>query len=154
MATVKKTAATSRKPSVLRTPSPTRAPAQTRTSAQPRATSARTSPKAPPAPGPKGLSREGKAAKRGKSPKDAKPSRSEKSARKEKLVRDSFTMPAADFGLIATVKQRALQFQHVAKKSEVLRAGLVALQGLSEAQLRAILESLPVIKTGRPRKGN
>jgi hypothetical protein len=63
-------------------------------------------------------------------------------------------MPESDFERIASVKQRALQFQHVAKKSEVLRAGLAALQGLSNAQLRAVLESLPVIKTGRPKKAS
>ncbi len=61
-------------------------------------------------------------------------------------------MPESDFKLIASVKQRALAFQHAVKKSEVLRAGLMALQGLSEAQLRALLENLPVIKTGRPKK--
>jgi hypothetical protein len=61
-------------------------------------------------------------------------------------------MPESDFKLIAAVKQRALAFQHVAKKSEVLRAGLTALQGLTDAQLQALLEGLPVIKTGRPKK--
>lgn len=97
-------------------------------------------------------SKAAKPAKVEKSPKGEKPAKSEKPARKEKLVRDSFTMPESDFKLIASVKQRALQFQHAAKKSEVLRAGLMALQGLSEPQLRALLESLPVIKTGRPKK--
>jgi hypothetical protein len=63
-------------------------------------------------------------------------------------------MPEADFKLIAAVKQRALQFQHTAKKSEILRAGLVALQGLGEPQLRSLLENLPVVKTGRPKKAS
>ncbi|MEY2729908.1 MAG: hypothetical protein RL584_1034, partial [Pseudomonadota bacterium] len=95
-----------------------------------------------------------KADKAAKADKAEKASKAEKPARKDKLIRDSFTMPESDFERIASVKQRALQFQHVAKKSEVLRAGLAALQGLSDAQLRAILEGLPVIKTGRPKKAS
>lgn len=83
--------------------------------------------------------------KASKPPKPMKP-------RKEKLVRDSFTMPEGEFKLIAAIKQRAMSFQREVKKSEVLRAGLMALQELSESQLRALLESLPVLKTGRPKK--
>lgn len=74
--------------------------------------------------------------------------------KKEKLVRDSFSMPESDFKLISAVKKRALAFERVTKKSEVLRAGLKALQGLSETQLKALLETLPVIKTGRPKKAD
>ena len=48
-----------------------------------------------------------------------------------KLVRDSFTMPADDFALVAVLKGRALQVQRPAKKSELLRAGLQALSALS-----------------------
>ncbi len=70
-----------------------------------------------------------------------------------KLVRDSFTMPQQDFGLIATLKQRALALQRPAKKSELLRAGLQALQRLPDEALLAALESLAAIKTGRPKKG-
>ena len=77
-----------------------------------------------------------------------------KPPKKEKLVRDSFSMPESDFKLISAVKKRALAFERVTKKSEVLRAGLKALQGLSEPQLKALLETLPVIKTGRPKKAD
>jgi hypothetical protein len=45
-----------------------------------------------------------------------------------KLARDSFTMPEQDFGLIAVLKERALGFNRPAKESELLRAGLHALQ--------------------------
>lgn len=72
---------------------------------------------------------------------------------KEKLVRDSFTMPETEFAQIAAIKKRAMAFQREVKKSEVLRAGLRSLQGLSEPQLKSLLEALPVIKTGRPKKG-
>ena len=83
-----------------------------------------------------------------------KASKGPKLPKKEKLVRDSFSMPESDFKLISAVKKRALAFERVTKKSEVLRAGLKALQGLSETQLKALLETLPVIKTGRPKKAD
>lgn len=77
-----------------------------------------------------------------------------KAPKKDKLVRDSFTMPESDFKLIAEIKRRALGMEKVVKKSEVLRAGLTALQTLPEAQLKALLDNLPVIKTGRPKKAD
>lgn len=71
---------------------------------------------------------------------------------KAKLVRDSFTMPQQDFGLIAVLKDRALGFKRPAKKSELLRTGLHALQQLTNAQLRSALDSLAPLKAGRPKK--
>jgi len=71
---------------------------------------------------------------------------------KAKLVRDSFTMPQQDFGLIAVLKERALGFKRPAKKSELLRAGLHALQQLTDTQLRGALDSLAPLKAGRPKK--
>lgn len=70
-----------------------------------------------------------------------------------KLVRDSFTMPQQDFALIATLKQRAIVLQRPVKKSELLRAGLQALQRLPDDALLASLQGLLPIKTGRPKKG-
>lgn len=70
---------------------------------------------------------------------------------KLKIVRDSFTMPEADFVLIDRVKQRALEWRMPVKKSEVLRAALHALQGLSDAQLKKVLSGLTPIKKGRPK---
>ncbi|WP_256354114.1 hypothetical protein [Variovorax sp. dw_308] len=71
---------------------------------------------------------------------------------KAKLVRDSFTMPKDDYALIAALKDRALKFKRPAKKSELLRAGLHALQALSAPALREALDALTPLKTGRPRK--
>lgn len=88
-----------------------------------------------------------------KTVKDLKPAKPAKPA-KDRMIRDSFTMPESEFKQIASVKQRALVLQRSVKKSEVLRAGLKALQGLGDAQLKALLESLPVLKTGRPKKAN
>jgi hypothetical protein len=69
-----------------------------------------------------------------------------------KLVRDSFTMPQTDFALILALKERALGLRRPAKKGELLRAGLHALQKLSDAQLRNALDLLPKLKAGRPKK--
>ncbi len=71
-----------------------------------------------------------------------------------KLVRDGFTMPEADFALIASLKARALELQRPVKKSELLRAGLRALAALKPAELHAALEQLEPIRTGRPKKGH
>ena len=70
---------------------------------------------------------------------------------KIKLVRDSFTMPADDWALIAQLKERAVAFKRPAKKSELLRAGLQALAALPDAKLKAALDSLLPLKPGRPK---
>ena len=71
-------------------------------------------------------------------------------APKEKPVRDSFTMPPAEYAVIAAIKQRALKLGHPAKKSEVLRAGLKTLAAMSDKMLLAALQAVPPLKTGRP----
>ncbi len=70
---------------------------------------------------------------------------------KIKLVRDSFTMPADDWALIAQLKERAVAFKRPAKKSELLRAGLQALAALPDTKLKAALDSLLPLKPGRPK---
>jgi hypothetical protein len=71
-----------------------------------------------------------------------------------KLVRDSFTMPQADFQLVAVLKARALDFKRPTKKSELLRAGLQALNRLDHTALQAALDALTPLKTGRPKKAS
>jgi hypothetical protein len=71
-----------------------------------------------------------------------------------KLVRDSFTMPEAEFALIAALKAKALDARRAAKKSELLRAGLRLLAGLDAKALVAALDQLEPVATGRPKKGN
>jgi hypothetical protein len=86
-----------------------------------------------------------KAAKAPKTPKAPK-------AKKVKLVRDSFTMPSSDYALLANLKLKALESKLVLKKSELLRAGLHALSKLDSKQLGALVGTLAVVKTGRPKK--
>ena len=73
---------------------------------------------------------------------------------KEKLVRDSFTMPRAEFAVIHELKERALGFKRATKKSELLRAGLQVLAALDDTTLKTVLDLLPALKAGRPRKGS
>lgn len=86
-----------------------------------------------------------KAAKVAKAPKADKP-------KKPKLVRDSFTIPKDEYAVLAELKQRCAKLAHPAKKSELLRAGIKALAGMSDKSLLTALKAVPSIKTGRPKK--
>ena len=70
----------------------------------------------------------------------------------EKVMRDGFTMPADDYALIAQLQASGLQAGVAVSKSEVLRAGLHALQALSAADLRQVFAALAKVKPGRPAK--
>lgn len=83
-----------------------------------------------------------------KSPKTPKPA---KAGKRSKPVRDSFTMPPADFAQIAALKARMLAAGRETKKSELLRAGLHALVAMSDKALLASLKALPPVKVGRPK---
>lgn len=67
-----------------------------------------------------------------------------------RVIRDSFTTPADDYGLIAQIKQRCLKAGVSVNKSEVLRAGLHALETMSDKELLKVVERLAKVKTGRP----
>lgn len=71
--------------------------------------------------------------------------------KKPKLVRDSFTMPKAEYAAIDELKQRANKLGLVPKKSELLRAGLMQLTALGDTALTKALAAVPAIKTGRPK---
>ncbi len=120
-----------------------------------RKATARKTPTAKPAPKPS--SRPAPKAKAAKPVAAAKPAPAPAPAKsaepkKPKLVRDSFTMPKADFDLIDALKARAIGFGRPVKKSELLRAGLQVLARLEDAALRETLAALPQLKPGRPAK--
>lgn len=88
-----------------------------------------------------------------KAEKTAKTAKVKKPApKKTKLVRDSFTLPEAEYALFATLKQRALMAGIEAKKSEILRAAMTTLAGLDDAQFARAIGRVERIKTGRPKK--
>ena len=82
---------------------------------------------------------------------NAKPA-AEQKAKKPKLVRDSFTFPKDEYQAIAGLKQKALGLNHSVKKSEILRAGLMLLNGLNDKAFLSALAKVPALKTGRPAK--
>ncbi|WP_345816913.1 hypothetical protein AAGS40_28515 (plasmid) [Paraburkholderia sp. PREW-6R] len=75
-----------------------------------------------------------------------------KRAKKEKVVRDSFTMPKSDYEKIAALKQKCLAAGVSAKKSEILRAGLLLLDAAAPKRLLAAVTAVEPVKTGRPAK--
>jgi len=160
------------KPAVAKAPARARAKAPAATKAAP-AKGAKAAPKASPKPAEKPAAKVADKATKAAAPKSAKPVakvaapakedtpaavKTKKSAakkpvaKKPKLVRDSFTFPEGDYDLIAALKQRALAAGREVKKSEVLRAGLVALAAMKDASLLKALDSVERIKTGRPAK--
>lgn len=72
--------------------------------------------------------------------------------KKVKLVRDSFTIPKEEYEQIAALKLVLAKQGRTAKKSELLRAGLLLLGKQSAGALLASVDALTPIKTGRPKK--
>lgn len=73
-------------------------------------------------------------------------------AKKPKLVRDSFTIPKSEYTVIEALKLRAAKLGQPTKKSEVLRAGVMALAAMGDAAFLATITGVPALKTGRPAK--
>ena len=72
-------------------------------------------------------------------------------SRKAKLVRDSFTMPEQEYAVLGQVKKACLKAGFDIKKSELLRIGVALISQLDMATLQKVLNSLPQLKTGRPK---
>lgn len=70
---------------------------------------------------------------------------------KSKLVRDSFTIPKTEYAVLAGLKLRAAGLLRPAKKSELLRAGIATLDAMGDQAFLVALDSVPSLKTGRPR---
>lgn len=67
-----------------------------------------------------------------------------------RVIRDSFTIPGDEYELISKIKKRCMKAGVSANKSEVLRAGLAALNSMSDGELAKTVEGLARVKTGRP----
>ena len=80
-----------------------------------------------------------------------KPIKVEK-APKLKMERDSFTMPKVEYAQFSVLKERLIKLGQPAKKSELLRAGIMQLTAMTDAALKAAMSKVPAIKTGRPNK--
>lgn len=76
----------------------------------------------------------------------------ESGAHKQKLVRDSFTIPKNEYAVLSDLKARAAKLTRPAKKGEILRAGIGALNAMSDKAFLATLGAVPSLKTGRPKR--
>lgn len=72
--------------------------------------------------------------------------------KKPKMVRDSFSIPKAEYAVLDTLKLRSAKLSTPVKKTELLRAGIKLLAALSDAALLTALKNVPSLKTGRPAK--
>ena len=72
--------------------------------------------------------------------------------KKPKLVRDSFTVPKAEYMVLDELKLRADTLMTSAKKSALIRAGIKALAAMSDPAFLAALKAVPALKAGRPKK--
>jgi hypothetical protein len=73
-------------------------------------------------------------------------------AKKPKLVRDSFTMPEAEYAILGQVKKDCIKAGIEVKKSELLRVGISLLKDLDTAKVQELIGKLTPLKTGRPKK--
>ena len=67
-----------------------------------------------------------------------------------RVVRDSFSMPEAEYQTVAAVQKRMIKKERVVSKSEVMRAAFAVLNRLSDKELLEIFDSLPKVRPGRP----
>ncbi len=134
------------RPTAVKKTARTSSAAAKRRTAAPQPTPSPRPPVAAPKPAPAKPVKAEQAAKPGKD----KNAKALDKVKKPKLVRDSFTIPKAEYEVLAALKVRAAKQGQTPKKSELLRAGIKALAGMSDAQFIKSLEAVPAIKTGRP----
>lgn len=67
-----------------------------------------------------------------------------------KVVRDSFSMPEAEYRTVATVQKRMIKKEKVVSKSEIVRAAFTLLDKLSDKELVELFDSLRKVRPGRP----
>jgi hypothetical protein len=71
---------------------------------------------------------------------------------KQKLVRDSFTIPEAEYQILVNTKKLLTKSGVEVKKTELLRVGLLLIGKTSLTVLKRHLGGLEKLKSGRPGK--
>ncbi|RYZ79744.1 MAG: hypothetical protein EOP06_26620 [Proteobacteria bacterium] len=69
----------------------------------------------------------------------------------ERVVRETFTIPEAEHSQVEGIRGRMLGKAIAVNKSEVVRAGLLAISELDDKSLVALFDRLERVKTGRPK---
>jgi len=77
--------------------------------------------------------------------------KNQKTLLKEKVIKDTFTMPESDYSLLDKCKSRAIMKHHVINKSEIIRAGLILLNALSDKAFLKSISAVKKMKSGRPK---
>ena len=72
--------------------------------------------------------------------------------KKIKMVRDSISIPKAEYLVLDDLKVRAGKLGVPIKKTELIRAGIKALAALPDAAFLLAVRAVPSLKTGRPAK--
>jgi len=79
----------------------------------------------------------------------AKPDKS--TDRDARVIRDSFTIPSAEYEVIEELRKRYMKKTgNGVTKSQLLRAGLAALKGMTDGELAQVVGGLDKVKVGRP----
>lgn len=69
----------------------------------------------------------------------------DKTKQKSTIVRDTFSMPPSDYALIRTLQERA---NNKKNKSEIVRAGLYALQNMADTEFGKTISQLEKMVPG------
>ncbi len=78
-----------------------------------------------------------------------KPPAPKKPQKVVKVIRDTFSMPPNDYDRISQIIRQCLENGISINKSEVVRAGLIALQKMPPKELADLLQELEKMKPGR-----
>jgi hypothetical protein len=80
------------------------------------------------------------------------PAQPDRKSGKIKRVRDSYTMPEAEYEAIGEMKKACADAGMKVKRSELLRAGVALLRKMNPVELGAVVAALPPAKSGRAKK--
>jgi hypothetical protein len=72
--------------------------------------------------------------------------------KKIKMVRDSMSIPKAEYEVLEVLKLRAVKMANPVKKTELIRAGIKAIAAMQDSAFLAAIKAVPSLKTGRPAK--
>ncbi len=67
-----------------------------------------------------------------------------------RIIRETFSLPPAESEVIENIRRRCAVVGVMLNRSEVIRAGISALQKLDEPSFLEVVSRIPKLKTGRP----
>ncbi len=66
------------------------------------------------------------------------------------IIRETFSLPPGESAQIDTARRRSAMAGLMVNRSEIIRAGIAALQVLDDATFLQVVSTVPKLKTGRP----